>query len=291
LRGRDRDAEEYKDSLQRIVELSMQLGKYVTDLLFLARAETAHLQFEWGRLDLAELVVGAAVDFEVMAEEGSMTVKLDAPTTTVWVQGDKQRLRHILGDNACRYSNPGGHVAATLRTDGKEAIFSLGDQGIGIPAQDLDRTTTALRSKNARQSRDDGSGLGLAMARSIIKAHGGQITVASIENSGSTFTVTLPLVYPEQAPSHDGQPPKLEDAESGYFRILLVEDDLRIVDFVRRGLKAEGYAVEVARNGQEAMSLGTKGRFQAIILDLGLPDIHGREVCGHNAPTVLKRPS
>ena len=146
LRGRDRDAEEYKDSLQRIVELSMQLGKYVTDLLFLARAETAHLQFEWDRLDWAELVASAAVDFEVMAEEGSMTVKLDAPTASVWVQGDKQRLRQvlfILGDNACRYSNPGGHVAATLRADGREAIFSLSDQGIGIPAQDLDRILLA----------------------------------------------------------------------------------------------------------------------------------------------------
>ena len=53
------------------------------------------------------------------------------------------------------------------------------------------------------------------------------------------------------------QPPKPDHSESGYFRILLVEDDLRIVDFVRRGLKAEGYAVEVARNGQEAISLGT----------------------------------
>jgi DNA-binding response OmpR family regulator len=62
-------------------------------------------------------------------------------------------------------------------------------------------------------------------------------------------------------------------------RILLVEDDPRIVDFVRRGLKAEGYAVEVALSGREALPLGTEGQFQAIILDLGLPDIHGREVC------------
>ncbi len=63
-------------------------------------------------------------------------------------------------------------------------------------------------------------------------------------------------------------------------RILLVEDDPRIVDFVRRGLKTEGYAVEVALSGQEALPLGTEGEFQAIILDLGLPDINGREVCG-----------
>jgi len=65
----------------------------------------------------------------------------------------------------------------------------------------------------------------------------------------------------------------------GYMRILLVEDDQRIVDFVQRGLKAEGYNVEVARSGLEAVALGTEGKFQAIILDLGLPDLNGRQVC------------
>jgi two-component system OmpR family response regulator len=64
-----------------------------------------------------------------------------------------------------------------------------------------------------------------------------------------------------------------------YMRVLLVEDDQRIVDFVQRGLKAEGYVVEVARNGLEAIALGTGGQFQAIILDLGLPDLNGRQVC------------
>ena len=62
-------------------------------------------------------------------------------------------------------------------------------------------------------------------------------------------------------------------------RVLLVEDDERIVDFVQRGLKAEGYAVEVARSGKEAVALGSEGQFQAIILDLGLPDFNGRQVC------------
>lgn len=65
----------------------------------------------------------------------------------------------------------------------------------------------------------------------------------------------------------------------GYTRILLVEDDQRIVDFVQRGLKAEGYAVEVARSGLEAIALGSEGQFQAIILDLGLPDLNGIQVC------------
>ena len=75
------------------------------------------------------------------------------------------------------------------------------------------------------------------------------------------------------------QAPKADTPETGHLRVLLVEDDPRIVDFVRRGLKAEGYAVEVARNGLEALPLGTEGKFQAIILDLGLPDLNGRQVC------------
>jgi len=91
----------------------------------------------------------------------------------------------------------------------------------------------------------------------------------------------------EQYPNIDS----LQD--TGYLRVLLVEDDPRIADFVRRGLKAEGYTVEVARNGREALPLGAEGKFQAVILDLGLPDINGREVCeqwrasGVNTPVLM----
>ncbi|MGJ0431438.1 ATP-binding protein [Methylobacter sp.] len=196
------DTEEYKDALQRILELSMQLGKYVNDLLFLARAESANMQFEWDRLDLAELVASTVEDFQVMAQENSISVSLDAPAEPVWVHCDKQRLRQvlfILGDNACRYSNPGGHIAVELFTDGDEAYLSLSDQGIGIPAQDLERIFDRnFRSKNALHMRADGTGLGLPMAKSIIKAHGGRIAVTSAENSGSKFTITLPLISAEQ---------------------------------------------------------------------------------------------
>jgi len=73
-------------------------------------------------------------------------------------------------------------------------------------------------------------------------------------------------------------------------RVLLVEDDERIVDFVQRGLKAEGYAVEVARSGQEAIALGAEGKFQVIILDLGLPDLNGRQVCERLRSTGVGTP-
>ncbi|WP_333872905.1 response regulator transcription factor [Methylobacter sp.] len=73
-------------------------------------------------------------------------------------------------------------------------------------------------------------------------------------------------------------------------RVLLVEDDERIVDFVQRGLKAEGYVVEVARSGMEAIAMGTQGKFQVIILDLGLPDLNGRQICESLRNTGVSTP-
>ncbi len=198
LRGHERNVEEYKDALQRIVELSSQLGTYVNDLLFIARAENTKLQFEWDNIDLTDLVNNTAEDFKLMAKEKAISVSLETPELAVWVRGDKQRLRQvlfILGDNACRYSNTRGHLAVMLKISDDEAHVSLTDQGIGIPVHDLERIFDRhFRSKNALHSRNDGTGLGLPMAKSIIKAHGGRIGVDSIENVGSTFTITLPLI-------------------------------------------------------------------------------------------------
>lgn len=69
------------------------------------------------------------------------------------------------------------------------------------------------------------------------------------------------------------------NTDMGYMRVLLIEDDSRISDFVQRGLKAEGYAVEVANTGKAGIQLAGDGAFQTIVLDLGLPDMNGREVC------------
>ncbi|MDO9163422.1 MAG: HAMP domain-containing sensor histidine kinase [Methylococcaceae bacterium] len=202
LRGQDRDTAEYKDSLQRIVELSMQLGQYVNDLMFIARSETANFQFNWGSVNLTDIVTSAVEDFQVMAEESKIAVTLNAPPEPIWVRGDKQRLRQvlfILGDNACRYSIPGGRITVSLGLEASEVKISLTDQGIGIPSQDLERIFERnFRSDNAQHAHDDGSGLGLPMAKSIIKAHDGIITVSSAENVGSTFTLILPLLPKEQ---------------------------------------------------------------------------------------------
>ncbi|MCQ8104723.1 HAMP domain-containing histidine kinase [Methylomonas sp. SURF-2] len=202
LRGSQRDPDEYKDTLQRILDLSMQLGKYVNDLLFLARSETANLQFDWHELDLSELLASSLEDFRVMAEESAISLSFTPLDQSVWLFGDKLRLRQvlfILGDNACRYSKPGGRIIINTWLDETDVYISISDQGIGIPSQDLERIFERnFRSENARRLHDDGSGLGLPLAKSILKAHGGQISVDSGENAGTTFTIKLPLISTDE---------------------------------------------------------------------------------------------
>ena len=82
-----------------------------------------------------------------------------------------------------------------LQTDDDKARFLISDQGIGIPSQDLELIFDRYyRGHNARHSQDDGTGLGLPMARAILEAHGGHISVASNEGAGTVFTVSLPLL-------------------------------------------------------------------------------------------------
>ncbi len=201
LRGNHRDIADYKDALQRISELSMQLAKYVNDLLFLARTEIANLQFEWDTFDLNELLASSTEDMKVMAQDIGLNLSNQILSQPIWVQGDKQRLRQllfILGDNACRYSKPESEICIRSWLEDKHVKISVSDHGIGIPQQDLKRVFDRhFRSENARNFHGDGSGLGLPLAKSIIKAHGGQITVDSVENQGSTFTISLPYLFEE----------------------------------------------------------------------------------------------
>lgn len=198
LRAGDHDTSVYKESLGRVVELSTQLGKYVNDLLFLARTDTANLQFEWSTLDWSELVTTTFEDLRIVAEEHGQDLRLQLPTQSINLRGDKQRLRQvlfILGDNACRYSSSGKQITVHLDCNNNQAILSISDQGIGIPTQDLTRIFDRhFRSQNALNHSQEGSGLGLALAKSIVNAHNGELSVSSLENIGSTFTLTLPIL-------------------------------------------------------------------------------------------------
>ena len=199
LRGQQRDVAEYKNALTRIVDLSKQLTQLVEDLLLLARSESTSLRFNMQPVLLNEVIQDVAEDARALAHKKKLEVELEMPEVQVTVAGDALRIRqllHIIIDNACRYSKPcGGLITIGLLETHGHALIMVQDQGIGIPAADLEFVFDRFyRSADARQKVASGVGLGLPLARSIAQTHNGNVELESKVGAGTKVTVWLPLM-------------------------------------------------------------------------------------------------
>lgn len=207
LRGADRPAEDYKAALRRIVETAGQLAGVIDDLLAMARSDIDSLSLVKGRLDLAEPVSEALLQAEALAAARGVELRADEPQAgRCIVMGDAQRLRQlllILLDNAVRYSEAGGEVRLALKPGepapggGAGCCVEVSDAGIGIPAHELPQVFDRhFRGQAARRLRPEGSGLGLPIAQSLARAHGGRIELAPAPGRGTIARLWLPAMEP-----------------------------------------------------------------------------------------------
>jgi len=173
------------------------LTRLVDDLRELALAEAGQLRLERAPVDLVALAQGVTANFMSAAETAG--VKLSAPGRDVAAQvvGDADRLGQVLRNllsNALRHTPAGQQVAVRVEVTGSQVLLSVADTGTGIAAQDLPHVFDRFYRGNKSRGRRVGSaGLGLAIARQLVRAHGGEISVESAEGAGTTFTVRLPI--------------------------------------------------------------------------------------------------
>ena len=213
LRGREKPVDEYKASLLRIVDASTHLGIVIDDLLTMARSDIDALALSRVPLNVAEPLRDAIEQAQALGRERD--VRVESPlgdTSGVPVLADAQRLRQLftlLLDNAVRYSHPEGLVQVRTRqvADQEAGLLwelCIADQGIGIDADELPRLFERnFRGTRARLHRADGSGLGLPIAATLARAHGGRIDVNSQPGRGTAITLRLPILIeaPDVAPS------------------------------------------------------------------------------------------
>jgi signal transduction histidine kinase len=190
--GIERSARVISDESARVLRL-------VQELLDLSRIESGQVPMEQDDVNLAELFVHLHDVFSLRAEERNVALQFST-AGTAHVRGDFDRLEQVLNnliDNALRHTPPGGTVRVSCRNLQPGTLqVTVSDTGRGIPPADLPHLFERFyRSKNQRESPDGrrGHGLGLAIAREIVRAHGGEIWATSELGRGTTFVFTLPI--------------------------------------------------------------------------------------------------
>ncbi len=193
---KERDAEEYRKSLEVIAQESDQMSILINQLLTLARADTGQEQLVFKIIDLAEFLSDVCDDVAILFREKELTLQL-GPFEQVSIHGDIRSIRSLIVNllaNAIRYTPSGGTITVGLRREGQLAVVTIRDTGIGIPTENLPYIFKRFyRVDKARSRNVGGSGLGLSICKQIVDIHKGKIEVESDVKKGSAFYVKLPV--------------------------------------------------------------------------------------------------
>ena len=185
------------ETLQIMLAQSERLGRLVDELLELSRLESGDVPLERERVALAPLVAQVVSEIEVARSDRRVRLDDAVPQDLPPVFADRERVHQVLFnllDNAVRFTPTGGLVTVTASAHNGSIDVAVADTGPGIAAEHLPRVFERFYRVDASRSRDDGgTGIGLAIARSVVEAHGGRIWAESEPGKGSTFTFELPV--------------------------------------------------------------------------------------------------
>lgn len=202
MRGAEKSPEACQEAFKRVLEQSQQLERLVDDLLFIARTDASALPFRRERVQLNGLLESVCTDAAVIARNRQIEIEFKPMLQEAVIAGDAGRLRQlwlILLENAIRYANSHTRITVSMgfpkESPAKFCQIRIRDRGKGIPEDELPLIFERyFRGQHASQLDRKGSGLGLPMARAIVEAHGGKISISSQIDQGTTVLVELPIL-------------------------------------------------------------------------------------------------
>jgi len=184
-----------REPVTAIARRVRMLADLVDDLSIILEAEAREL--EWEQVDLSGLARDSMGDFQIAVEQAGLSLASQIALGLPSLLGDTMHLRRVLDNllnNAIKFTPAGGHITVRLGRDGENLVLEVEDDGVGIPADQLNCIFERFYQVDGSMSRRyGGTGLGLAMVKEIVEAHGGKIGVESGVGQGSIFTVTLPI--------------------------------------------------------------------------------------------------
>jgi PAS domain S-box-containing protein len=283
----DADQREY---IRLLRQSGQSLLRIVNDVLDFSKVEAGHLDLTREEFDLRVRVSDSARELEVQAAaRGLRVVTSVAPDVPARVTGDSGRLHQVLVNllgNAIKFSSA-GDIALGVALGGPLSpsnectlLFSVRDQGIGIPAEKHAVIFEAFTQADASTTRRyGGTGLGLAISAALVRMMGGRIWVESEPGVGSTFFFTVRMGVASTV-ADDAAGPRLPDASSvaagrRALRLLLAEDNDVNQRIGVAMLRRLGHSVLVVENGRDAVEAARGGRFDAVLMDVQMPEMSG----------------
>jgi PAS domain S-box-containing protein len=278
------DSMETVVNVRGIIERQVkQLSHLIDDLLDIARVTNGKVEIKKESVDLKSIVSNAVETSLPLIEKGGHAFGLKLHHAPLPVNVDAARIAQVIGNlltNAAKYTPHGGKITLTVDQDGDEAIISVTDNGIGIPAESLesgfDMFSQVGRNMNHSQG---GLGIGLSLVRQLVSLHGG--TVAALSEGagkGSSFVVRLPIDC-AHATFRPGAHASEAAAKAGKtFRILVTDDNVDAAMTLSSLLEMYGHDLRIAHDGEQALQIAEQFHPNIVFLDIGMPDMTGYEV-------------
>ena len=273
-------------SVQYILKGGRHLLTLINEVLDISRIETGHLALSMEPVQVSDLISEVTGLIGPQAAASNIrVVTAPAEDPTLHVQADKQRLKQVLLNllsNGVKYNQEGGTLTVSWHSVPEGRVrMTVKDTGVGIPPAMLSRLFTPFDRLGAEQADTEGTGLGLALARQLVTALGGTISVDSTVGQGTSFSVDLRQAHPLTMP--DAAAPGVSQVEARApgeaFTVLYVEDNLPNYELIKQ-LLAKWPMVRLlsAMRGAAGLELAAEHHPNLILLDLHLPDIFGHEV-------------
>ncbi len=274
--GTGEDAKRMRGMMERQVD---HLVRLVDDLLEVSRISRGKVELRKQPIDLAEVVQQAVETSLPSIKAGGHTLDIALPGEALRLDADPVRLAQVcanLLNNAAKYTEPGGRIWLKAERQGGEAVVSVRDQGVGIPPEMLPKVFELFAQVDRNLGRAQGGlGIGLALVRSLVELHGGQVEARSEgPGRGSEFIVRLPLA---DSPAATEAGPDCAAAAITPARILVVDDNQDAADSLGLLLEAIGAEVRVVYAGAQGLLALAEFRPDAVLLDLGMPGMDGFE--------------
>ena len=257
------------------------MTELVDDLLDVSRVTRGLVKLDTEPLELDAVLRAAVEQARPHIEAREHFLSVEAPSRPVVVAGDRTRLVQVLVNllnNAAKYTPPKGSIVLRLEAGPEQARMTVIDNGAGMDAKLLphvfDLFTQAERTPDRSQG---GLGIGLALVKSIVQMHGGQVEAHSDGlNLGTSVSVLLPLVDAAGVPG----PAHLHAAARTIApcRLTIVDDNVDAAQSLAVLLRAQGHSVNVFEDGARTLASSEIARSHAFILDIGLPDMTGYEL-------------